>query len=266
MNNGDYINSAQVNLFGLFTKIGQLSSPATNMTLFQVGYKENILIPNIISVTPSFSFIYGKVPDVPGDDIATINAVADGFIADVTVATDFKKGFNISSRFARTILNTFESTMYEDTIFGTGISYTIPIKNFELTPYAAIQAIYFPYDVNDVTKHKLTFDELRAGANFKANLPYDVIFSIDQYYLKKSYEDGFAMDTKFKTKHFGFDAGWHISKSNYDFAPHTGGFYLGGGIYINNIGFTVNYKNDTKNYDGELTTEKSLSFEGTVSF
>jgi len=75
------------------------------------------------------------------------------------------------------------------------------------------------------------------------------------------------MDTHFKNKHFGLDAGWYFSKSSYDdFCPNKGGFNIGGGIYIDNIGVKVDYKNDTSNYDGELTTEHSLSLEGTVKF
>ncbi|MCK9596084.1 hypothetical protein M0R19_02795 [Candidatus Pacearchaeota archaeon] len=263
-NNGDYINSAGINAFGIFGKVGELSSPSSKMLLFHTGYRARFIFPKIILLDSTLSFAHGDIAGDGGFD--NIHNNANAFIADLFVSTDNKKGFNASSRLSANVFNTPNDTLFGNLfLMSGGISYKIPVKNMMITPYLNLQASLLPENI-DIPADKLMFDELRAGINFNAKFPKEISFSFEPYYVRKLWEDGFYLDTKFKSKHTGLNAGFYLSKSSYDFAPDRAGFYVGGSFYINPIGFNVNYRMDSKNYDGELTHEPSLSLEGFLKF
>lgn len=245
-NKEDYLTSAELNCFGFFAKAGEIrgdsSSAMDKMQLFQAGYKNNFLILDTINLNPSMSFV------LFGSGLV-------GITGDLTVSTNNKEGFNLASRVAGNLSWTEDcpSTPFHDLVIEAGVSYKIPINNsIGIEPYLIGQLALFPKDLG-VWDYTFIPNEIRAGTAFDMQMPNDLSFSLEPYYLRRIWEQGGGANVKVGTKYFGLNLEGFISKSDYAFCPDK--YNLGIGLYfspIEDLIMKLNYKKKGTNYEEEI--------------
>jgi hypothetical protein len=259
----DYLTSVETNTLGFFAKLGEIkgddSSPLKEMSLFQVGFKRNFSVPDFIKIKAELSFLYSNISQDTKLDDAVL-----GTRGDLVVATNNEKGFNFSSRSSGNIFETKNMNFFYDFVFGGGISYTIPIKTINIKPYAISQFSLFPKDIGTYNYFPRP-SELEGGFIFNAEL-YKGNFSINPYYIKRIWEQGFGGKLKLGTKSVGINAEGQIIKSDYDFCPEKYKFSVGPFLKFKNLEVKANYQREGTNYDGEEDYQESLSINGSIKF
>lgn len=257
-----YSTSFDINFYGFFTKLGGIKNDISSpMMLFQSGYKRNFVIPKIICINPDINVLFGNSSN------SKLSILSVG--GDLTIATNNKK-LNLSARIAGNSTISLppiaSCSIFNSLLLEGGISYKIPIKNFNITPYIITQLSMFPKNLSGNWEEQLKFSELRTGIKFDAEMPNNLNFSIESYYLKKIWEQGLGLDTTFKTDNFELDIGGYATKSNYDFCPDKWGFDIGVNSTFEHVSVGVGYKGDWTNYDGEIDNKSSLEVKANIKF
>jgi len=264
LNLEDYLTSLGINYKGLFLKAGQIignnSSPMKGTCIIQGGFKRKFSIPNIININPDLSFILGGIfQDRQFND----NRIS-GVNGNLIISTNKQKGFNLTSRIAGNISGTKDSTLFSDYIFGGGISYNIPIKNANIEPYAVSQFSFLPKDIGTY-KFIPKPTELVTGIALDSQFN-NSNFSIEPYYIKRKWEQGFGGKAKLGIKSVGINAEGQITKSNYAFCPHKYNFSIGPYLKLGNLEVKANYQREGTNYDGKKDYQASLNINGSMNF
>ena len=265
LNHGTFSKSIDLNYFGFFVKIGKiiggLSSPLHKMSLFQAGFKRKFSIPKIIKIEPDISLIYGNLLQDKELKDKRVFGINNSF----SIATNNKKGLNLSSRVNWNLFSTGDYPLFYDIKFGGGVSYKIPIKRVDIEPYFIMQFGIFPKDLGTCT-HEPKLSELTIGTMFNIKAFKDINLSFDLYYLKKIWEQEFGGNAKFESKKFEINAGAYATKSNYEFCPDKYGVKVGLNLMLENLTIGANYKLEGTNYDGEIENQSSLEVRTSVRF
>ena len=260
----DFLTSAEFNLFGLFLKAGEIrgnsNSALEKLTLFQTGFKRNFsFFNNKIIINPDLSFIFGQIFQNALDNPKIL-----GINGNLIFATNREKGFNLSSRIAGNLLSAKNSSLFYDAIFGTGISYRIPIKNINIEPYVTSQFAFFPKDIGTYA-YRPKLSELTGGTNIDIKFN-NVNLSIDPYYLWRIGEQGFGGSIKFEGKNLGIKAEGDATWSNYEFNPDKINLKIGPYLNLGKLHIGMDYELERTNYDKEIDNQHLFGLEGTVKF
>lgn len=264
----DYLKSFEANIKGFFAKIGEIrgniSSPLEKLTLSQIGFKRNFSILDAVNINPNLNFVYGNL----SQDKKLENNRIIGINGDLIVATNNKKGFNLSSRIAGNAFSrnlSFDNIIFSDFVIGGGISYKLPIKNISIEPYVASQFTFFPKDIGTYN-FALKPAELTGGIIFDIKSNNEKNISIDSYYLWRIWEQELGASMKIKGKYLGFEVGEYMTKSTYDFCPAKFGFNVGLTMDMKKLLINLNYSIDEINYDGEKENQSSLEVQAGLKF
>ena len=267
-----YLWSAELDLYEWFIKpgiiFGDISSSLKEMYLCNGGYRKKFSILDTININTELGLIAGLLHQ----DRQIDNDEIFGITTDLSIATNFEKGFNLTHRIAgKAISLGYDKILSYDYVIGTGTSCRIPIKNMRIEPYAVMQFNYLP-------KNMITNEYTQQLAEISSGIIFDiksnkVEFSLDSYYLWGIGGQGFGGDIKFENKNFGINATGSAIWSNYEFFPTN----------IINIEAGLNFKLqrprlkkkmeveirggiERTNYDGEIDHQHLFGLEGTVKF
>ncbi len=276
----DFLTSAEFNLFGLFLKTGEIrgnsNSALEKLTLSQIGFKRGLLTPYINNKLLNF-VIGNKIIDINGNivsgnlfqDTKLVNNKVQGIMWDLIFATNNEKGFNFSFRHNYTHPKikpeTNEHSLFYDYGAGAGISYKLSVKNTNIQPYSVSQFNLFKKNI-DIQEIGLYFSELVAGSVFDIKIPNKFSFSIEPYYIKRIWEQGFGGKAELGIKGVGINAEGQITKSDYEFCPDKYNFSIGPSLRLGNLKVEANYQREGTNYDGEKEHKESLNINGSLNF
>ena len=216
LNRGTYINSFETNLWGFFIKAGEImgenSSPMQNISTIQAGFKRDFsLFDDKVIISPDLSFIEGNlIQDAELDD-----DTLQGIKGNLIVNTNRERGFNLTSRVGGALI--YGSSLFYDLVLGTGASYTAPIENMNIQPYAVTQFSRLKENIDNQT-YRFFLSELNTGISLNSN-SNDANFSIAPYYLWKIWEQGFGGEVNLETEGVGINARGEVTFSTYDFCP-----------------------------------------------
>ncbi len=267
VNHNDFLTSFKVGAMGLYLKSGQIqgdeSSILDKSSLFQLGYKRQFsILDDTVNIIPDLSLVFGSlVQDMWFDEVLGTNA-------DLIIKIKGKKGLNLSSRIAGSILSTLDpisyssmATLFYDSNMGAGVSYIIPAKNINIEPYVVAQSTFFPKDIGTY-KFAPRLSELTAGSVFDMQFPGDASLLLEPYYTKRIWEQEFGGRIGFESRHFGVDAKAYKTDSNYEFCPDKSGFDVNANLKLGRFTLGAGYKQEQTNYDGEIEKNKSLKIQG----
>ncbi len=258
--------STEINSKDLFIKTGEIkgasNSPMEEINLFQIGYENNFLLNDVISifpksikVNPKASIFYGNVSQCTDIHHKNIFGIQGNLIIsnkndnngennnNKNIKGSKKGGFNFSSRIGGEICsgglnpspNTFLGTLFYDFNIGIGISYkflSLFQENKFLTPYILGQSNLFRRDLGP-QKFKQTISEVEGGIITGIESSNKKV-SLNPYYLWKPWEDELGVKTKLSLRNFkyfkdlGFNAKASLTKSKYEFNPDKNSYEAGG--------------------------------------
>jgi hypothetical protein len=267
----DYASSFDLSfpiLFGNpFFKIGEIrgdsNSPVDKIYLIQTGLKKKFQLFRILDIDSNINFAYGKISqDYSRNDIINLSG---GFSA----STKNKEGFNLSANFERNYSSSKleipfpeDAILFDNTSFGAGASWKIPLGNLSIEPYLLSQFALFPEKLLS-QDYTLNFNELESGARLEVPILNSLRMFFNPYYTRRIWEQEFGANAGIKINKLELTAGGYSSKSNYDFCPDKSGFNIGLSGSINrNISLDLKYKTDRTNYDGEIEDKQSFSMTG----
>jgi len=266
----NYLTSKKLNLFGFFSNFGEIredqNSQINKIPLIQAGYKGNFSLLEF-SIIPTISLVYGNMQYK--DNTKTGNNLY-GISGDLIASKKNKQDLNFSFRFGYNLLdnlNLFTNKYYNlfyDFPIEAGISYKIQTKDLYIEPYLLSQFNSFPDLETWVFTPQIT--ELKGGIVFGVPMTKDAIFSFEPFYSKRNYEQEIGAGIKLKTKNLALDVKGYASNSTYDFAPDRMGISVNTSFPLGNSEITIDYKNDTKNYDREKEDNSSFSINGKIKY
>ena len=275
LNLEDSLTFFEANLMGLFLKIGKTegnaSSPLEKAVLSQIGFKRKFLIPEIYN--KYLNFIFGnKIIDVNvgvvNGEILQDKKINDnqvfGWGGNLIFSTNKQNGLNISSRIGRNIFRTKDALLFYDSVLGAGISYRFPIKNIAIEPYVTSQISTFLEDLG-TQESAIKPSELVGGAVFDMKFNNST-FSIEPYYIKRIWEQGFGGKARFEAKKFGITSEGSILKSDYGFCPDKYKISVGSDLTLKNFTIRADYQIEGTNYDGEKEHQNSININGSIKF
>ncbi|HTY44187.1 MAG TPA: hypothetical protein VMC80_03015 [Patescibacteria group bacterium] len=260
----DFLTSGELNLFGLFGKIGEirgdLSSPIDKLPLIQAGYKNNFFFPGIV-LSPSLSGVYGafKTSGIDKDNLY-------GMTGDLAISGRNETGFNFASEISGHFsVNEKTFYLFYDLPLKSGLSCKIPVGAGNITPYFMTQ-LNLVTKTFEIGKYSPGFDESKTGITADIPISKGADVSIDSYFSGKIYEYEFGANAKLKIPNLDFNLGGYVAKSTYDFAPDRQGIDIGASVSLGGFNVNLKYNNELQNYDGEASNNTSLSLNGSVSY
>jgi hypothetical protein len=267
--NGNYSNSAELNILGFFMKTGKIkgnsSSPLKSLKLFQGGYKRklNIEIPIIgnLAIDGNISFVNGNL----FQDFRIKDNNLKGYNFDLGVSLDKEEGFKAGFRGISNRFETAEDVLFEDNKIEAGISYEKSTKSKNIEPYLIFNFSSIPNDIG-TKKYELELEELRIGALFDFNSFDNLRVLFEPYYSKKNLEKEIGANIELKSKSLGLKLGSYTTNSDYVFCPDKNGFYIGIYKNLNNWKMWMKYKRENLDYDSEIEKEKEFNFGASLRF
>ncbi len=264
LNLEDYLTSFEANIKGFFVKIGEIrgdaSSPLEKINLSQIGFKRNFPVLDAVNINPDLSFVHGSI----SQDKELDNNRIFGINSDLIVSTNKQEGLNLSSRIGGNVFGTKDVFLFYDFVLGAGISYKFQIKNMGIEPYVASQFAFFKKDIG-TQKFALKPSEVIGGAVFDVKFNNST-FSIEPYYIKRIWEQGFGGKARFGAKKFGITSEGSILKSDYEFCPDKYNISVGSDLTLKNFTIKADYQIEGTNYDGEKEHQGSLNIGGSIKF
>jgi hypothetical protein len=273
MDFGTYLKSFEINCFGLFGKIGEITgdsnSPMNWATLFQTGFKRKFLTSTFDN--PCLNTLFGnKIIYFNGNFLSGNLYDSDrkeigGMSGDLVFSSNNEK-FNFDFRVAGNIYSSIPihdcSRIFSDFLVGTGASYKIESEKMDILPYIIAQSSIFPGDVSTF-KWKPKFSEMSLGNIFDIKISNSQI-SLDPYYTWRIWENEFGGAIEFKNRNARANIGGYITKSKYDFCPDKIGLKIGLEGVLKNLHQLDNpilrFAHEIKktDYDGEKELDYSL--------
>jgi hypothetical protein len=253
----DNFFSFLASFFGTYVKGGKIKENLSEREILmgQVGINPKIIIPNILSIVPEVSFVYGKME----------NSYFASLPLGITVSTENAKGINLSARVSGMAVNIpKQATLYANLSADLGASYSFNLGNAKLEPYILSQFSGLIEDIKEGEKtRKLRFSELEAG--LKISLPIkhgNIIF--EPHYSKRIWEDEVGAKLRIGTGTINGNLEASVSKSGYEFCPDKLNIKSGIDLSINNITIGAGYKAEGTNYEGEKELNSSFYLNGKI--
>ncbi len=259
----DYSLAGKLNAFGFFGKIGQIRgnsySPTEEMNLAQFGFEGKVSLWDILQFSLSASKIYGEIVQKERTDLP------EGSSLEFLANTLWEKGFNVAFRMAGEYYFTETSTLFNKTSLELGTSCKIPLEKISITPYVAVQESMLPLDLG-TSFFSFGLSEVNAGINLNIPFTSNSGISINPHYAYKPCEHEVGANVELETKNIGADAGIYVTKSIQDFNPDKLGMDIGVSASFDNFEMRFGYKNEMKDYDGEISNNSSISLTGKLKF
>jgi hypothetical protein len=270
INEGDYVNSKEINLFGFFFKGGDITgdkdSPLEKMKLHQYGFKKMIILPNAIQIpflTNAIigfesSFIRGKIYQDLGKEQMS------GDLAKLILSTNNKEGLNIGFElFSQSAVGQGEEIQLPGAQNFFGVSYGFIGSNFRIKPYGIL---YFENTLKQIAPNESgnLLSELQGGIIFDFKLPKKIIFSVDPNISKRPWETEYGIGAKLKHENFEISGRGYKTNSKYWANPHKKGSEITAKLNFRYFSGEASYKTEIEDYDGEKETERNTNVRAII--
>lgn len=261
----DQMFYAGINFLGFFGKMGELygdvNSPIKKLQLAQLGYDYGFSFPGVLDLDISLSGIFGTSTQKDNSKSSPIGAAGN-----LMINTSREKGLNASLRIKGNILNASESTCLYDLGLETGASWRIPVQKVKITPYALAEFSILPPDIGPLI-YLPVFTEAKAGAVFQIPISTsgDKSVVIEPSYAYRPSGHEVDLSLKLKGKDMELYANGTLTKSTYDFAPDKAKIDSGFSTSVGPIRLKAGFKEEWKNYDGEIDDNYSFYLNGSLN-